>query len=321
MARFIKFMLILVLALGAVMPTHAQDGGLTDEQQALLDRVLNALAASADYTSYTTEFGGTETQTTTLVIGDQSQEETTNTLFVREGQYIADVEGGPNLIVAATAQVGGAETRGTNSQITAYTVTAEMRYVGGVFYVNATRQVELAPDLPPMPEGWVVVESADEWPALEDVDLGNIMDELDHPAVGDEELAGILTHASSVTMVAGTLEDGTPVDIITITLASADLSAGMIAAAEAQGQEPITISLMGMLDETSVATVIVSLTADDQIVQATQELTISWTNLDLKTLNPDAPEGVLFSQKNVTSGTLILTNINAALEPVPAPEM
>lgn len=99
-----------------------------------------------------------------------------------------------------------------------YKINAESRFVDNTLHFQGQREVtsEDTEDLDPMPEGWVVIESPDDWPAI-----GRLLDEnyFDEPyqfSLINEEMSIWLSEPSEVSIEQGNADDGTPAEIITL---------------------------------------------------------------------------------------------------------
>lgn len=316
MARLIRIVSVIVLTLLVGAPVHAQDGGLTGEQQALVDRVLAALEKTESYTSYVSDGEGTRDRTIIITAGDISRQNSENTLLTRRTQYTTDANGQSNYNLTRIAHVNSSA---SNGAVLMYTITSEMRVVEGVLYLNAIREIDsgAADDLPDVPEGWVIVESEDDWPALEHLDLGDILNDMDGPMIINSNAILMFDQVSDITLEAGTLKDGTPVDKITVTWTGDELTAGVAAQLEARGEDPLPL----VFDSNSVMTTTFSLNADDELLQIETDTTLTWNDIDLRILNPNAPEGSLFSQESSENGVVIISGINEPVTPITAPEM
>ena len=77
--------LLLLGMMFSVLPiaplTHAQDGGLTDEQMALLDRVYDAVENRDSYTSFNLGVQETRNQTMDISVGGQSMARSMSSFF------------------------------------------------------------------------------------------------------------------------------------------------------------------------------------------------------------------------------------------------
>jgi hypothetical protein len=252
-------------------------------------------------------------------MSDRAYQSASNVMMTRTTHYTTDTNGQPNYSLSRTAQLTSSTTNTLGNDTTSsYTVASEMRVVDGALYVNATREIGIAPEeLPAMPKGWVMVQSGDEWPALIDLDMSHILRNIDSPmVVGTEELL-LLEQLSDITLTSGTLEDGTPVDQITVTWTADILATAISATIAARGDEPMLI----MFDPTSTMVTTYSLNTEDQLLQLDTNLTMIWTGADYHALDSSAAEGTMLNQEISDTERVVISGINEPVEPVAAPEM
>jgi hypothetical protein len=213
---------VMVLAAPQLATLRAQ-GGLSDEQLALIDRVIAAFDALAqnNYTNVGVN-GWSETWKASMdgqvAMGAASEGSTT-----WEAEII-HTDTSVNLLWKNTTQVKSSQINPPSE--TSYTLEAEVRVIDGAVYVNAA-YVEPSPELPAVPKGWIEVTetSPSEWPGLASLGLERFFD--DEPdtisylnfGVSLEELKTVFVEtATVVTSASGTLEDGAPIETIGITL-------------------------------------------------------------------------------------------------------
>jgi hypothetical protein len=331
MLRFLsKSLLVLImgaLAITMLLPAgtsvRAQDG-LSDEEIATLDRLEAAIDNFTAYTSYTSYVVELESQVIAVSISgfDLELAETTNREIT--GAYI-NADGVEN--IQAEALVTTQNSDGTSGTETAATIQAEVRVVDGTVYVMA-EYLDSEGTVPDLPAGWIVV---DEMNVLQYdfLDIGDLIESATSEATAaiddsdlfdDREL--LESSLESVTVDPIELEDGTLVDLITLTL----------------GPEGFTQLLgdtldLGLGDESGMAEMMdamfegisfnfqVALDADDNVRQTVFTLTINVEDLDASFI-PEVPEGMeaslSISMDRVETTTY--SDINADLEPVAAPE-
>lgn len=319
MSRIAPFVLVILLALAAVLPVGAQGGRLPDDQQAMVERVIAAINASESYTSFVSTVTETVSNTMTIHMGNSASTAEESYTIQQETRYSTGENGQPNSSTTATAQVSSLAFGSTER--TQYTLQAEMRVVDGVLYVNAQREAPASADLSAMPEGWVIVQGADEWPALKVLQLGDELRNLDSPDLFDPNVPLLFKDATSAAQSAGTLDDGTPVEVITLTLTGQDLRRGLGDYMGAKDPTASTAVYYGGIDlDQSSWTVVFSLNDQDQIVAFTADASIVWTGFDLNKMSPQTAKGTLLDQATVLKGTYQISDINAPLEPVAAPE-
>jgi len=319
MSKIAALVLVMLTPLSAALPVSAQGGRLPDDQQAMVDRVLASIAATERYTSFVSDLTETTTNTMTLDMGG-SPATAAESYTIREvTHYTTGADGQPNIGTTAEATVSSQEFgSATPSQ---YGLQAEMRVVGGVLYVTARRDAPAGADLPAMPEGWVIVTSASEWPALRVLQLGDELLNLDSPDLFDPNVPLLLQQATGAAQASATLDDGTPVEVITLTLTGHDLRRGLGDYMAAKDPSPSTAVYYGGIDlDQSSWIMTFSLNDRDQIVAFTADASIVWTGFELN-MSPQTPASTLLDQTTTLTGTYAIRSIAAPLEPVAAPEM
>lgn len=314
-----KLSLVVVLALLATMSAgltaNAQgDDGLTEEEQALLDRLTHAVEISqadnydtfvtdnteAMFLSMSGEFGG---QT---INAEFDSNLTTTTYHINSDPE--NVRAELSLEYSELTQEG---------DVITYSILAEVRLVDDTLYVLAVREADDDSILEPMPDGWIVFESEDDWPALEELDLADFLDDDETDPL--ENAATIFGEASAVTLESGELDDGTPVDAITITFLGEGLAAAMREIGEIE--EDIA-DLYEQADPESGFEMGILLDENDQVLYVEMVGTLTWAELDLSTIIPEVPPGMVFISLALdVNMSRTISNINEPLEPVAAPEM
>jgi hypothetical protein len=264
MRKLTLILMILIITLW-VNPVYGQSG-LSDEEAALRDRAAAALAASQSYMTY-----------------------------VEDGSFVMDVDmavaqGHMTTQSVSTVQ---AEPRTLNAQVTgSMTVsnrmvgdmteilTAEVRFVDDTLYVNAEREIDPPSDADlydPMPEGWIQVDTPDDWSALGTLMLDDYggdaaarMDMRDLPAY-------VFDWVTSVRSVSTTLDDSTPVDAITLDIRGENLVGLSRQAAEDGSDLELGLglgdpTLADQIDAASYVTITIYLDDQDQVRQVDIDL-------------------------------------------------
>lgn len=313
-------MLALVLVLTGAIPARAQGGRLPADQQALLDRVLSGIAATEHYTSYVSTLVEKSSNTVSISAGDAALTSDKSYTIQMTTQYTTGTDGQPNISRSATADLSDLSF-GAQEHISS-TLKAELRVVDGVLYVQAQRESPAESTLPPLPTGWVIVKSGGEWPALEVLQLGDMLKNLGSPDLFDENTPRLLQEATRLSSGTGTLDDGTPVSQITLTLTGQDLRRGLGELMTAGASSPSTVVYYGGIDlDQSSWEMVFSLNDQDQIVQFTVQAQVVWTDFDLHVIDPATAAGTLANQTYTLAGTYAVSSIDAPLGPVPAPEV
>lgn len=302
--------LVMALALIGVPPSRAQDGGLTDEQVALLDRVFAARELVDVLESYVEDSAGTESQTLTVVLGEQSLDLADLTEWAQT-QTVINTPEGKNVDAQISATV-------TSQGEVAFSVTGEARLVDGTLYVNAAYDDPSA-DLPPLPEGWMIVEDAetigDEFAALGALQLDSLAD--DEPPMLFEDQERMREIASDVFVETVTLEDGSEADLITIVFGRDAL----IAIVLEDTDDPFQVGMFSALNEDSQATLSVLLDAEGRALEVISQMNMIAQDIDAAALSPeDFPPGALLSFAFQGTDEQRYSEFEAAVEPVAAPE-
>ena len=302
---------LVVVVVGFVPSVSAQDG-LSDEQLALLDRVAEARSKYQAYTSLTRAITGSETQDITITLGDVTQTQSSVQSWESTATYVMPEGETDNVTMTVT---GSSEmTQGESTA--AYTITAEVRLVDGVTYVNAAYETP-DPSLPEIPAGWIAVEDLEAYPVFDSLQLNDLPLHDDEEEMFDD-MDLVKATATDVQVETVTLDDGTSADRITVVFGRE----GLIAAFETQEDvDPTVPALLAVADETSGATLIVTLDAENNPLELTMTLLIQAAGIDANTLSPGQfPEGVLLDFTFSTTQTETLSDFNASVEPVGVPD-
>jgi hypothetical protein len=280
---------------------------------ALIDRVVQARTNLKGYTSFFDEASGTEKETLTFSMLNQSQSftqevtwERTDTLVRADGKEYVQAD-----ITATVSKAGLGPSDAVN-----YTVSAEARVIDGVIYVKAA-YVKPTPNLAELPDGWVIVED----PAKTDVYKYLQLDDLlEHSSLYDD--ADLLKRSvSDVTIEAQTSDDGAPVDVITLVFDQGGLALAL-RESQAEGVEPgMAEALYSSLSADSYQKVTIMLDADDTPIQFSLEMLVQAVGIDAHALAPDEfPDGIRLDMAVEASRTEIYSQINEPLEPATLPE-
>ncbi len=318
MSRIAAFALVCCLIFAVALPVSAQGGRLPDDQQALVDRVLAAIAATESYASFVSDLTETTSNAMSVQLGG-TPSTSADSYTIQQTTHYTTADGQPNISTTATADVSSQAFGAAAPE--QYTLHAETRVVDGVLYVNAQRETTTEASLPPMPDGWVVVRNASDWPALRILQLGDDLLNLDSPDLFDPNVPQLLKDATSATQADGTLDDGTPVTVITLTLTGHDLRRGLGDYMTAKDPAPTTAVYYGSIDlDQSSWIMTFSLNDQDQIVAFTADASVIWTGFDLNAISPQTAKGTLLDQTTTLKGTYAIRGIGEPLEPVAAPE-
>ncbi len=311
---------LLLPAFGAVCgPVAAQNGGgLSAEEQALVDRVRAAVLATEDYSAGVARTTATSTVDAVIALGDASYPGMTIIASDYEHHFTRDADGLPNSAVFSTFDVTEED---ANGNVRSYRLDAEVRIVGSAVYVQAVRVSDDEVLLDPMPEGWLLVDDTTEtaWPALDELPLADVLREIDLLGVVDPDVLIILDHASHAALDDPvTLDTGVEADVVNITVTGEALRTALMALSLQTSGEDLSavyaqLSADGRWDMTFW------LDEHDQIVQYDMAVTFDLIDVDLTLLAPSAPEGARFTQHQTFNIASLITVFDAPTEPVIAP--
>lgn len=318
----LAFLIILLVAIAAtsIHPTAAPvkaQGGLSEEQLALLERIVNAISVVDDYTSYVNTESSTLALNGSVALAGFTQEIVQSQQLDKTTTYV--LGDNPNALVVATYT---SETNQEGGTIASYTVDAEARYVDGVLYVNITPVDGDVSELA-LPEGWVEVEDVTTYEIFDDIGLDRILERVgaieanpanDSPLKDLELLEKIV---QDVTVEETTLEDGSTVNVFTLTIDFVDL---ISEAPDAFGGDSNSAAqgLFNAFEGQSVEATII-LDAEDNPLAYALSFEGELVDLDASVLSSSLA-GATLNLSFVFSQTSELSQVNEAIEPVAAPE-
>ncbi len=312
-----RWVMVLVLVLVAAAPlrmtARAQDGGgLTDEQIALLDRIVAARMVRDAWPAYTEDAAGS--QAYSIVEPEQTS------IRASALEHSATViPGDPNdntqAVVAASVISSVTASDGTEQNVE-YTISGEVIIVDGVLYVNAAYD-EPSDQLPPLAEGWVQINSVEELDAYTAVDalgLGDLYEESDL-----DELNAMIEmykqYATDVTLEQTTLDDGTAVDVITITLDSAGVAEYM----KIQEASSALFDLLLTDEAPDSYTFRMTLDAENNPIAIEGVMSIAGVGLDAQ-LFGSYPDGATIDVAVEAEQVAVYTPVVEGIEPAVAPD-
>jgi hypothetical protein len=303
--------LMLVGLVGISGSVLAQDGGLTAEKDALLERVFAARALRDGYASYVSSSHQTENQSISVTLGSVTQ-------TVSEVQNLARtstvVQGETGRNVSATLDADVKKTTvppNGREVVTTYVVSGEARLVGDALYLNAVLDSGEGPEVPTLPESWFEVQNPDEYQYLKLDDLR------DAPSLLDDE-EQTRAAAADVTLESVTMEDGTAADQITVKFDKDGLFLFMNGTN--QNIDPLTQALLDAVSDSFEARIAVTLDADNNPLRVETMLSMSASGVDAHALAPDQfRDGIMMDFHYERSETEDYSDVNASVEPVSAP--
>ncbi|MBN1201844.1 MAG: hypothetical protein JXJ20_08320 [Anaerolineae bacterium] len=315
MSKLLKLSIIMLFALVAVLPTSAQ-GDLSDEEIALLEKVIAAVQAIDTHDTYMLHSVETSNNGSTIQSGDQIYETAEQETFDGTASIIRGDN--KNILTLIHTETSGSDSEGAEYL---YTITAEARFVDGVLYVNATREGESTAELDPMPDGWAIIEDLLGWPALDSLQLDDLLEDKEDDVFDYPDI--LIAATSSVTSETGTDENGNPVERITITLDADGLKymvqeMSLILEGE-EGQS--TTTLFNLADDTSTMSSTITLDAEGNAIRRDARTNFIWTAADMTVLNPNVPAGTTLTGFMELTLMTEISGINEPLEPTTVPEM
>ncbi len=307
-------LIALLIALVALPMFGVQAQGrddLSEEEQALLDRVITALEGREEYVNFNLTSEETTVLNFNLTILGQSVEFSQNSTISSESLVIKN---GDSENIARTMELTYEEIE--PDATISYTIAAEVVFLDDVLYVNA-EVVDSESDFGPIEEGWQVFESAEDIPeVLEELDLGDLFDEEISPL---ERIDIIERSVSSISSEPDEI-DGMPVENITLEFSGdgmTELFSGMM---EEQDEENPFIEVMLSSASNGEATLVVALDENDQLVATAFRLTLSMQDVSLDEFEiEELPAGTVLSLEMEETQIDIASNIDAEVEPIEVP--
>ncbi|HVO70375.1 MAG TPA: alpha-amylase family glycosyl hydrolase [Aggregatilineaceae bacterium] len=313
---------LLVLAAFPVARVRAQ-AGLPPEEQGLLDRVLTGLDAVSHYTSYQAVLRSDWLQDWTGSLNGQVVQGSRAGITQETQEWATVGSPGPNIRQTKAISQVVMSLDGTTQDTY---LQGETRVVNGATYVNAA-YISPSTDLLALPDGWyrlTGVHSLDVWPGLQMMlspaqASGYTGTDVNYYLLGqktDDLKAALIAFATHVTFQATTLDDGTPVEAITVTL-SRD-------AAQAMGMsfdpnDPVTrLLLRSITGDPLTATLYFN--AEGQVVGQDATFAIKVEDLDISIVS-DAPPGFKLNLTLTQSMALRFMAVNTPQERIQAPEV
>jgi hypothetical protein len=264
--RWVMIALAVMVMLPAGMQTRAQQGGgLSADQEALLARVQSAQEKYRAYDSLVEDVFGGQSRELIIQIGDNQQTMSSLLNWERSSQIIRE---GDDQNVAATGTITLTES-GSGPRADASdrvrTLILDYRRVDGQTYIRAAYGTDTTPDagLPTLPDGWFTVESLQTWPVLAELAMQNAVEQRGL----FNDFGAMKAAAVDVTIVPATLQDGTPVDAITVLF---DAEGIRLLVGDNAG-EPILKRMLDKLSDDSNATLTVMLDGEDNPREAQTE--------------------------------------------------
>jgi hypothetical protein len=289
-----KYALLLVVLIAAILPAAAQESDL--ERMETL--AINLETGGGSYTYNTVS---TEDQYVLVELGENT-DETYESTYIEELVTVIDAGLETENIQAF---VGAGYEAGTADGTTLfYSMEAEIRYVDGVLYVNAA-YLETQGDVPALPEGWVIVDDAANFPEFEVLELEDYLTDLEVVRFG-------LISENAARVEAETFDEGG--EAITAFFDGA----GFVGVSVDPEAEPNPLlDLIGELTD-DVLTLTIELDENGNIIAQYSEGDVTLTDVDM---TPLGYEGATLSMNIVSSSIREFDTTVTEFTPVEAPEM
>ena len=307
---------IVVTSIHPATPVKAQ-GGLSDEQLVLLERVVTAVNSVDEYSSYT------NTESTALSLDGEvalagfTQPILQNQQLDKTVTYI--LGDNPNASLVATYSSESSQQAGSTDS---YPVNAEARYVDGTLYFNGSLSEESTTETP-LPEGWVTVDDVTTYQIFDDIGLDRVLERVgaveadpanESPLKDLELLKKVVT---DITVEEITLEDGSTANAFTLTIDFVGLVTEDPTALGGD-ENGTTQALFSAFEGQNIQAVVV-LDAEDNPLSYELSFEGSLVDFDASALSSTLA-GATLNLSFGLSQSSELSQVNKEIEPVTAPE-
>lgn len=338
--KMVSFALVLMMVASFIpAPVSAQG----DDDVALIERVIAAGEAIDSYESFVRTDSSSSVIALSLGIPMVSVQITQSDATISEAVSTVVLGDNPNLQSFVTVSNASIQDDGTGEVSSSSLVEAEVRVVDGAVYFNgAVTEVEGDASVSDLPDGWVLV--TDDLATTSVAELDDLLgldsatfsfaelddflssDDSDASSTGADldQILEILNVANDVSLSQDTLEDGTEVDVITVTLDALEAFNSPAFGSELP-DDPATAGLIEALVGDSVFEVNFAIDGDERLVGFYFTFDVDLTTDDLSTVMDVAelglPEGMEVTLSMVLSleASQLYTDINSAIAPVEAP--
>jgi alpha-amylase len=320
LGKVLLVILLISIAL-PVTPAHAQDQ--PGDQATLLAKVLAAIEVVDTYKSYAVSTEQTWYQSWTGGLTDEIMEGQTVEMIRREqGTAVLDGTGAniQHLVTVSSTQTP------LTAPPTTYSLEGEIRVVDGAVYVNATYE-DARSGLPTLPDGWAKVSDINAfqvWPGLgilmnPQAYFGDEASKTSYRLLGIRvtDLAPILDqYVTNVTSAPAQLEDGSPVEVISVTLNREGVRAAGIAYSPNDPVEQL------IYENTTGDPLTITFSLDDQgyLIEQNLLFEVKITDLDISAA-VGAPPGYIIDLTLRQAYNLRFTAINEPVARVEAPDI
>lgn len=303
----VLLVMLLTSLAGAV---RAQDGGeLTPEQTALLDRVVNARANLLAYTSYQESASGVDHIQMMVTLGGEQRDFTTAYNWFRESAIVRQ-DGVGNVQAMITVDV--------YDQDAYYAIEAEARLVDGALYVAAAYEpLDDMPAVEPLPDGWVLVEDLDAYPAFDSMHLEDFVE----PEALLDDSALITAVVSGIESEDILLEDAPTQTVIRLAFDAAAVRTVLAESPVPNIDPALAAVFLDALADDSAMTMMIVVDEDDNPLYFSAESVFQLRGLDGQALDPNLPAGVTIDLTLTINRTEQYSAVGEPVEPVAAPEI
>jgi hypothetical protein len=315
--------LMMVLAGGvwsSVPPTIAQDdpGGLTEAEQILLERFFEALDKRTTYTNYAQTSFESDVQELTYTIGGIESRLATGQLMETQQIAIRTPEGLDRRVIVS---LQWQET--TSSGVDTYLMSAEIRVVDGVLYIQAAYN-DRTGNVPELPTGWIKLENPDDFPAFVTLNLAQYLTE--RPILYNRDT--LIEALSGIRIENTTLEDGQTAESISLAFRGEGFEAAFKSlqapSAPVHDEEnPFFSQLFANLQPDSEVLMSIALDRDNNPLVFAFDIRLNSLPLDLTLINAEnfqAGDTIRASLRVRRQVTLVRFN-TAKVDPVTIPEL
>jgi len=316
--RKILLLVLITILLVSTSLVSAQDGGLDEDEQAILDRLLELTEVVDNYESFVIDYAHYSTSSQDMDLG----------IFAISSSEVLDVTITATVIrqpeVNISATIEATVERFEDDITSVYTVQAEAIYIADVLYLNildvASVDGAVAPDFE---TGWQI---ADEFHpfytdlALDDFGSAVLVEEEDDDE--QQEIIDVFNEAATSITLEGSEIGGVAVDVITVTVGFEGILAVM--GEEFESDDPQQIALMdmmfGMLSEQGdLVNYSIAIDENDNIIGIATEITFNLDGIDLSSLDASLENATMTMLMEIID-VAEFSQINESFDPVEAPE-
>lgn len=302
---------------GLSTPARAQDGGLSEEELALLDRIFATRENFLALTSYEEQISAAQRREIKLVLARGEQTSVNLSTWARKsditivGEFKNAVSHVSATLESQATNVGGQQDSQT------FSIEADVRRVDGKLYVNAQYDTpQVGADWPELPSGWVEVIDFEQWPLFDEMELDDYLDEESSPFDDPEMVKAMNPDVSSAP---GALDDGTPVDVITVIF---DVEAVKLLYKADPLAEPVMAALLANLSAETYAHVTLFIDADNMLRRMETDQLLKTVGVDAGVLGQGrVPAGTTFDLSMGVSSVTTYDMFNATFDPVTVPDV